>query len=263
MSSLRPCTAVTISPWRNRNRMMSAALRLSLGPTSFAVEPRSMMMSPSGTGADCSAATWSSGSARALRRCDGDDASSCAGIRVVRPIPRLAGPPRFGPPGAPRRGTGSSIPGSRRRRRRDVTSDRRCAADRRSGSRAHGSRSTGPGGVERRRRRAIGTARAGRRRNRTTRWRSCGRPGGGGIGRPVATERRARRRRAALARFARCRALRGSDGRGTARRRRGARGRGLGDGAADCARPWVATAAGARRRLGRRSVRRPVLGAAW
>jgi hypothetical protein len=32
--------------------MTSPVVRLSLGPTSFAVEPRSMMTSPSGTGAD-------------------------------------------------------------------------------------------------------------------------------------------------------------------------------------------------------------------
>ena len=51
MSSLSDWVAITISPWRSKKRTMSPALRLSLGPRSRAVEPRSMMISPSGTGA--------------------------------------------------------------------------------------------------------------------------------------------------------------------------------------------------------------------
>ena len=49
---------------------MSPALRLSLGPRSRAVEPRSMMISPSGTGA---VEGWYvvAASARALRGCAG------------------------------------------------------------------------------------------------------------------------------------------------------------------------------------------------
>jgi hypothetical protein len=43
--------AVTISPCWRRKRTTSAADRLSFGPTSFAVDPRSMMTSPSGMGA--------------------------------------------------------------------------------------------------------------------------------------------------------------------------------------------------------------------
>ena len=52
MSSLSAWVPVTISPCRNKKRMTSPVVRLSLGPTSFAVEPRSMMTSPSGTGAE-------------------------------------------------------------------------------------------------------------------------------------------------------------------------------------------------------------------
>ena len=51
MSSLSDWVAITISPWRSKKRTMSPALRFSLGPRSRAVEPRSMMISPSGTGA--------------------------------------------------------------------------------------------------------------------------------------------------------------------------------------------------------------------
>ena len=51
MSSLSDMVAVTISPCCSRKRTTSAAERLSLGPTSWAVEPRSMMTSPSGTAA--------------------------------------------------------------------------------------------------------------------------------------------------------------------------------------------------------------------
>src|SRR5664280_2065994 len=100
MSSLRPWTAVTISPWRKRKRMMSAALRLTLGPTSFAVEPRSMMISPSGTGAllGCQVVICVGSSSSTLRR----------RRRVVfrwdplgPPVPRPAGPPRPGPAAAP------------------------------------------------------------------------------------------------------------------------------------------------------------------
>ena len=51
MSSVSDWVAMTISPCSSRKRTMSPALRLSLGPRSRAVEPRSMMTSPSGTGA--------------------------------------------------------------------------------------------------------------------------------------------------------------------------------------------------------------------
>jgi hypothetical protein len=51
MSSVRDWVAVTISPWRSRKRMTSPADRLSFGPRSRAVDPRSMMTSASGTGA--------------------------------------------------------------------------------------------------------------------------------------------------------------------------------------------------------------------
>ncbi len=51
MSSLSDWAAVTTSPWRNRNRITSPAERLSLGPSSRGVEPRSTMTSKSGTGA--------------------------------------------------------------------------------------------------------------------------------------------------------------------------------------------------------------------
>jgi hypothetical protein len=50
-SSDSDMVAVTISPCWSRKRTTSAALRLSLGPSSWAVEPRSTMTSPSGTGA--------------------------------------------------------------------------------------------------------------------------------------------------------------------------------------------------------------------
>ena len=49
--SLSDIVAVTISPCWNRKRTTSPALRLSFGPRSCAVEPRSMMTSPSGIGA--------------------------------------------------------------------------------------------------------------------------------------------------------------------------------------------------------------------
>src|ERR1035438_9276985 len=100
MSSLKLCTAVTISPCKNRNRMISAALRFSLGPTSLAVEPRSMITSPSGTGRllGCHVVICVGSSSSTLRR----------RRRVAfrwdprgPPVPRLGGPPRFGPPGAP------------------------------------------------------------------------------------------------------------------------------------------------------------------
>src|ERR1700677_2310105 len=91
MSSVRLCTAVTISPWRNRKRMMSAALLLSLGPTSLAVEPRSMMISPSGTAAllGCHVVIWVGSSSSTLRR---------RRRVVLRWDPRGPPPPRAGPP---------------------------------------------------------------------------------------------------------------------------------------------------------------------
>ena len=46
MSSLSDWVAVTISPCWSRKRTTSAAVRFSLGPMSWAVEPRSMMISP-------------------------------------------------------------------------------------------------------------------------------------------------------------------------------------------------------------------------
>ena len=91
MSSDRLCTAETISPCKKRNRIMSAALRLSLGPTSLAVEPRSMMISPSGTGAllGCQVVIWVGSSSSTLRR----------RRRVTfRCDPRGPPPPRAGPP---------------------------------------------------------------------------------------------------------------------------------------------------------------------
>ena len=51
MSSVSDWVAVTISPWSRRKRTTSPAERFSLGPRSRAVEPRSTMTSPSGTGA--------------------------------------------------------------------------------------------------------------------------------------------------------------------------------------------------------------------
>jgi hypothetical protein len=51
MSSVSDCVAVTTSPWRKRKRMRSPADRLSFGPSSRAVLPRSMITSKSGTGA--------------------------------------------------------------------------------------------------------------------------------------------------------------------------------------------------------------------
>src|ERR1700677_1521560 len=91
MSSVRLCTAVTISPWRNRKRMMSAALLLSLGPTSLAVEPRSMMISPSGTGAllGCHVVICVGSSSSTLRR---------RRLVTLRWDPRGPPPPRAGPP---------------------------------------------------------------------------------------------------------------------------------------------------------------------
>src|SRR5665213_1001528 len=100
MSSDRLCNDVTISPCRNKKRMMSAALRLSLGPTSLAVEPRSMMISPSGTGAllGCHVVICVGSSSSTLRR----------RRRVVLrwdplgpPPPRAGAPERPTPAGAP------------------------------------------------------------------------------------------------------------------------------------------------------------------
>jgi hypothetical protein len=51
MSSLSDWVAVTTSPWRKRKRMTSPAERLSFGPSSRGVLPRSIMTSKSGTGA--------------------------------------------------------------------------------------------------------------------------------------------------------------------------------------------------------------------
>ena len=51
MSSVSDWVAVTISPCSSRKRITSPAERLSFGPRSRAVEPRSTMTSVSGTGA--------------------------------------------------------------------------------------------------------------------------------------------------------------------------------------------------------------------
>ena len=53
MSSLSDWVAVTISPCCMRKRTTSAAVRFSLGPSSWGVEARSMTMTPSGTAASC------------------------------------------------------------------------------------------------------------------------------------------------------------------------------------------------------------------
>src|SRR5580692_6894345 len=100
MSSERLWTAVTISPWRNKKRMMSAALRLSFGPTSLAVEPRSMMISPSGTGAllGCHVVICVGSSSSTLRR------RRRVTLRCEPrgpPPPRAGAPPRPAPAGAP------------------------------------------------------------------------------------------------------------------------------------------------------------------
>ena len=51
MSSLSDWVAVIISPCSIRNRMTSAAVRLSFAAISWADEARSTTISPSGTGA--------------------------------------------------------------------------------------------------------------------------------------------------------------------------------------------------------------------
>src|SRR5487761_2244205 len=108
MSSLRLCTAVPISPWRKRNLMMSAALRLSLGPTSLAVEPRSMMISSSGTGAllGCHVDIWVGASSSTLRR------RRRVALRwePLGPPPPRGGPLRFAPAAAPPAGAPGRVP---------------------------------------------------------------------------------------------------------------------------------------------------------
>ena len=51
LSSVSDWVAVTISPCCSRKRTTSAAVRFSLGPSSWGVAPRSMTIVPSGTGA--------------------------------------------------------------------------------------------------------------------------------------------------------------------------------------------------------------------
>ena len=167
---------------------MSAALRLSLGPTSLAVEPRSMMISPSGTGAleGCQVVIWVGSSSSTLRR---------RRRVVLRWEPR--GPSGAAPGGsAAARAGPAPAPG---RRRGAIRRSRRRAPGRESAHRGaarwRDGRSSGedhrgrPGG---RRRSASGGA-----RRAAAGWdgrsRCSGRPGGGGIGRPVAAERRASR----------------------------------------------------------------------
>src|SRR5665213_2104067 len=180
MSSLRLCTAVTISPCRNKKRMMSAALRLSFGPTSFAVEPRSMMTSPSGTGRllGCHVVIWVGSSSSTLRR----------RRRVAfrweprgPPVPRLGGPPRFGPPGAPLAGAPGRCPGNPP----TAPPGRDVGPPGRDAGLGRGLIGRGPPGPDGRPlgapigRRAPGGGGIGRP------VALIGRPGGGGIGRPV------------------------------------------------------------------------------
>jgi hypothetical protein len=71
-----------------------------LGPTSLAVDPRSMMISPSGTGAllGCQVVIWVGSSSSTLRR------RRRVTLRCEPrgpPVPRLGSPPRPGPAGAP------------------------------------------------------------------------------------------------------------------------------------------------------------------
>ncbi len=51
ISSLSDCVAVTISPCWSRKRTTSAAVRFSLGPSSWGDDDRSTTRVPSGTGA--------------------------------------------------------------------------------------------------------------------------------------------------------------------------------------------------------------------
>src|SRR5580693_811636 len=180
MSSLRLCTAVMISPCKKRNRMMSAALRFNFGPTSFAVEPRSMMTSPSGTGRllGCQVVIWVGSSSSTLRRrrrvalrCDPRGP----------PVPRLGGPPRFGPPGAPLVGAPGRWPGNPP----PAPPGRDVGPPGRDAGFGRGLIGRGPPGPEGREpgadigRRAPGGGGIGRPVE------LIGRPGGGGIGRPV------------------------------------------------------------------------------
>src|SRR5580704_5582947 len=181
MSSLRLCTAVMISPCKKRKRMMSAALRFNLGPTSFAVEPRSMMTSPSGTGRllGCHVVIWVGSSSSTLRR------RRRVALRCEPrgpPVPRLGGPPRLGPPGAPLVGA----PGREPAKPPPAPPGRDVGPPVREAGLGRGLIGRGPPGPEGRAplgapigRRAPGGGGIGRP------VALMGRPGGGGIGRPV------------------------------------------------------------------------------
>src|SRR5579863_8720359 len=179
MSSLRLWTAVMISPCKKRKRMMSAALRLSFGPTSLAVEPRSMITSPSGTGRllGCHVVICVGSSSSTLRRrrrvalrCDPRGP----------PVPRLGGPPLFGPPGAPVVGA----PGRCPEKPPPAPPGRDVGPPVRDAGLGRGLIGRGPPGPEGRAPGAIGRrAPGGGGIGRPVAL--IGRPGGGGIGRPV------------------------------------------------------------------------------
>lgn len=99
--------------------MISAADRLSLGPTSCAVAPRSMMMSPWGTGAaeGCHVVIWVGSSSSTLRRrrrvtlrCEPRGPPPPRG-GLPRPGAPVAGAPAPAPPGPPGRGELEKPPG--------------------------------------------------------------------------------------------------------------------------------------------------------
>ena len=108
---------------------MSAALRFSFGPTSLAVEPRSIRISPDGTGAllGCHVVIWVGSSSSTLRRrravflrCDPrgppPGPPRCGAPRPGPPAPGAPapgppGPPAPGPPGPPVRGPLKPPPG--------------------------------------------------------------------------------------------------------------------------------------------------------
>ncbi len=160
--------------------MMSAALRFSLGPTSFAVEPRSMMTSPSGTGRllGCHVVIWVGSSSSTLRR------RRRVALRWDPrgpPVPRLGGPPRFGPPGRALAGAPGRWPGNPP----PAPPGREVGPPVREAGFGRGLIGRGPPGLDGRAsgahigRRAPGGGGIGRP------VALIGRPGGGGIGRPV------------------------------------------------------------------------------
>ena len=189
ISSASDCVPVTISPASNSTRTRSAAVRFSLGASSWIVMPRGTTISPSGTGASVGV------SCGMLRRTEVLEVAA-ATLLAPRSLPLRTGPAattgsrrRDHRPGRRRRAAGTTAGKAahrrahRRRGRRHRRADRRGRRRRHRGRCADCRRDHEPG--------VTGRARPGGGGMRTAP------PGGGGIGRPERLRGGARRRRRA------------------------------------------------------------------